>query len=384
MPDVLPSRDERDWLPTDWTWTGCSGPRCCTTCTRPTRHGLVRDKTICRPCSIAAVGMALATLPVVVERGLVCRPFAAKMAGGDFRFLHELPQVPSRTASGYKRLLLPLPSTSRAPPRLQCELSTIDSAFLFAGMLTAALLRPRHGRGGRGPPPGRRALPPGRLNWARNGGPTLTHGWRPEAASCRTAGGYDEGLLLYVLGLGSPTYPLPRRAMPPLATTSGSSSTAASCSTPGRCSRTSSRTCGSTSAASATPSCATAAATTSKTAAGDYVQAGVCGAQPDAVRGLGEHCWGFNRLRRPGLGEACRWAGRAAVFDYFARGAPFGPDDGTVARGRRRLAAVRPGDRHPDHLHLGCLKLGGQDRQTASSRRSTRPSAWKTAPTAGG
>ena len=46
----------------------------------------------------------------------------------------------------------------------QCELSTIDSAFLFAGMLDLRrLLRRGHRGGGRGPPAGRRALPPGGL-----------------------------------------------------------------------------------------------------------------------------------------------------------------------------------------------------------------------------
>jgi hypothetical protein len=47
-------------------------------------------------------------------------------------------------------------------------------------------------------------------NWACDGGPTLTHGWRPESGFIRHRyEGYDEGLLLYILGLGSPTHPLP-------------------------------------------------------------------------------------------------------------------------------------------------------------------------------
>ena len=40
-------------------------------------NGLVRDKTAPKaPCSIAAVGLARATIPVVVERGVVSREFA--------------------------------------------------------------------------------------------------------------------------------------------------------------------------------------------------------------------------------------------------------------------------------------------------------------------
>ena len=44
-------------------------------------NGLVRDKTDpAAPSSIAAVGMALSTLPVVIEHGVLFRPFAAKLA----------------------------------------------------------------------------------------------------------------------------------------------------------------------------------------------------------------------------------------------------------------------------------------------------------------
>jgi len=46
--------------------------------------------------------------------------------------------------------------------------------------------------------------------WAQNGGDTVTHGWTPEAGFLPYRWeGYDEALLLYVLGLGSPTHPLP-------------------------------------------------------------------------------------------------------------------------------------------------------------------------------
>src|SRR5436190_2351337 len=44
-------------------------------------NGLVRDKTdLDAPCSIAAAGLALATMPAMVERGVLIRKFAAKSA----------------------------------------------------------------------------------------------------------------------------------------------------------------------------------------------------------------------------------------------------------------------------------------------------------------
>ena len=66
-------------------------------------NGLVRDKTDpAAPCSIAALGMALAILPVVIESGVFFRPFAAKVARRRLRFLYDLPQGPEANASGYK------------------------------------------------------------------------------------------------------------------------------------------------------------------------------------------------------------------------------------------------------------------------------------------
>src|SRR6201989_1168047 len=68
-------------------------------------NGLVRDKTHPDiPCSIAAVGMALATIPVVVERGVVIRKFATKIARRRLRSLLDLPQGPGPDAAGYKGL----------------------------------------------------------------------------------------------------------------------------------------------------------------------------------------------------------------------------------------------------------------------------------------
>ena len=66
-------------------------------------NGLVRDKTDPQaPVSIAACGMALATIPVVVERGVVFRDFAAKITRKRLRYFLECPQGPEPNASGYK------------------------------------------------------------------------------------------------------------------------------------------------------------------------------------------------------------------------------------------------------------------------------------------
>src|SRR6476469_4377496 len=100
-------------------------------------NGLVRDKTDpATPFSIAAVGLALATIPVIVERGVVIRKFAAKIARRRLRSLLDLPQGPGPDAAGYRGFFYHFLDIETGRRVWQCELSTLDSAFLFAGALT--------------------------------------------------------------------------------------------------------------------------------------------------------------------------------------------------------------------------------------------------------
>jgi len=93
----------------------------------------------------------------------------------------------------------------------RCELSTIDSTFLIAGGLLAARYFDGDGSDERRLRECVDALYR-RMDWqwALNGGPTVSHGWTPEAGFLPYRWqGYCEALLLYALGLGSPTHPLP-------------------------------------------------------------------------------------------------------------------------------------------------------------------------------
>ena len=102
-------------------------------------NGLIRDKTDpAAPSSIAATGLALATLPLMAECEMIYRPFAAKRVRRALRFLHDLPQGPEPDASGYKGFFYHFLDIETGRRVLQCELSTLDSAFLFAGLLTCA------------------------------------------------------------------------------------------------------------------------------------------------------------------------------------------------------------------------------------------------------
>jgi hypothetical protein len=174
-------------------------------------NGLVLDKTCADwPASIAAVGLGLTAYPVGVERRLIPRAEAAARTLTTLRFFWRSQQGPEPDATGYKGFyyhFLDLQTGARA---WQCELSTIDSALLLGGMLTAAAYFDAD-------TPAEREIRDladqlyARVDWrwAQNGGATVTHGWKPEGGFLPYRWeGYDEALLLYVLGLGSPTHPL--------------------------------------------------------------------------------------------------------------------------------------------------------------------------------
>jgi len=178
-------------------------------------NGLVSDKDAAYwPASIAVTGMALATYPVAVERGLMSRQSAIELTLATLTFFYTSPQGTEPDATGYRGFYYHFLDMATGRRAWQCELSTVDSAFLFAGMLTAAAYfrddTPEQCR--------IRELTSalyGRADWpwAQNSDGTIGHGWYPESGFlAHRWEGYDEGLLLYVLALGSPTRPLQRAA----------------------------------------------------------------------------------------------------------------------------------------------------------------------------
>lgn len=175
-------------------------------------NGLVADLSSgTSPASIAAVGLGLTAYPVAVERGFISRSEAAERTLATLRFFWGSKQGPEPDATGYRGFYYHFLDMHTGARVWQCELSTIDSALLLGGMLTVAAYFDE----GRSADREIRDLAE-RLyarvdwQWARNGGATVTHGWKPEEGFLPYRWqGYDEALLLYVLGLGSPTHPLP-------------------------------------------------------------------------------------------------------------------------------------------------------------------------------
>jgi len=299
-------------------------------------NGLVRDKTDpTAPSSIAAIGMALATIPLVVERGVLYRDFATKITRKRLRYLLELPQSPEANASGYKGFFYHFLDIETGRRVWQCELSTLDSAFLFAGALTAGAYFDRETAEEAEIRNLANALyDRADWNWARNGEQTLTHGWRPESGFLpHRYRGYDEGLLLYILGLGSPTNPLPPESYRAYCETYewkkiyGQSLLYSGPLFTHQLSHMwidfrgirddfmrehnsdyfeNSR-------------------------QATFVQQAYAIHNPMKFAGYGRHCWGFTACDGPGWTKRKLNGIEREFFDYRARGAPFGPDDGTIA-----------------------------------------------------
>ena len=174
-------------------------------------NGLVADTNRAgAPASIAVVGFALSCYPVGVERGWMARADAAARALVTLRFFWNSLQSEQPDATGYKGFYYHFLDMKTGKRVWQSEVSLIDTTLLLAGILTASVyfsedtpseneIRERADAIYR------------RVDWqwARGGGTTVRQGWKPESGFLHYGwGGYDEAIILYVLGLASPTHPL--------------------------------------------------------------------------------------------------------------------------------------------------------------------------------
>jgi len=176
------------------------------------RTGLTADKTQPgSPSSIAAVGMGLSVYIVAIERGWLSRREAVERTLTVLRFLHSSHQGAEAHATGYRGFYYHFLDMQTGRRAWKCELSTIDTAILMAGVLTAANYFTLESQ----EESEIRELAESLYRrvdwqWALNGATTICHGWKPESGflACRWDTCYSEALILYVLALGSPTFPV--------------------------------------------------------------------------------------------------------------------------------------------------------------------------------
>jgi hypothetical protein len=279
--------------------------------------------------------LALASYPVGVERGFWARSAAVERTLTTLRFFWNSPQGPEPDATGHHGFYYHFLDMQTGRRAWNCELSTIDSTFLLAGALAAGAYFDAETAEEREI----RALADAlyrRCNWtwAQNGRATVTHGWRPKRGFiAHRWEGYDEALLLYVLGLGSPTFPLPKESYDawlssyrwehcygydhlyagPLFTHQLShvwidfrGIQDAFMRDKGIDYFENSR-------------------------RATYVQQRYAIENPRKFAGYGEHCWGLTASEGPGP-ETLKLSGvKRRFLNYAGRGVPYGPDDGTLA-----------------------------------------------------
>lgn len=174
-------------------------------------NGLVADTNHeGAPCSIAVIGFALSVYPVGVERGWMERADAVQRTLVTLRFLMASDQSGSARATGYRGFYFHFLDMHSGTRVWHSEVSLIDTGFLIAGVLTAAAYfdadEPDESE--------LRRLADAlycRVDWcwAQREGGAVTHGWKPECGFLNYGWeGYSEAILLYALGLGSPTHRL--------------------------------------------------------------------------------------------------------------------------------------------------------------------------------
>ncbi len=176
------------------------------------RNGMVPDNTRKGShASIAAIGLGLASYPIAVERGFLERQEAVARVLNTLRFFWSSTQSRERDATGYKGFYYHFLQMDTGRRAWDCELSTIDSTILIAGALAAATYFEAETE----PENEIRKLADDLYRrvdwqWALNGGAKVSMGWKPECGFLPYVWeGYNEAILLHVLGLASPTHPLP-------------------------------------------------------------------------------------------------------------------------------------------------------------------------------
>jgi len=165
--------------------------------------------------SIAAVGFGLTTYPIGVERGYITRQQARRRVLGTLRFLAAARQgSEAHGTAGHRGFFYHFVDMKTGERFEDSELSTIDTAILVAGALFCQSYFD-------GADPEEAEIR--RLvdeiyqrvdwRWAQPKPPAISLGWSPEDGFLSYDWrGYNEAMLMYLLALGSPTFPVSQDA----------------------------------------------------------------------------------------------------------------------------------------------------------------------------
>lgn len=301
-----------------------------------TNNGLVYDNTQAdSPASIAGVGFALSCYPIGVHRNYISRAHAVELTLTTLRFFWHSVQGTQPLATGYKGFYYHFLDRKTGFRAWKSELSMVDTAFFIAGVL-CALMYFQADSSEENEIRKLAMLLYERVDWqwAQNGKDAVMHGWKPECGFLNYGWeGYNEAQILYILGLGSPTYPLPQKSYKAWTRTYQWENIYGQ----------------------------------------DFLYSGplfthifshawidFCGVQDDYMHqkncdffensrravivqqeysirnpknfpGYGPHCWGLTACEGPGFQSLIKGNSLMAFYGYVARGVPYGPDDGTLS-----------------------------------------------------
>lgn len=170
--------------------------------------GLVKDRTRTdgpddrRVASIAATGFGLTALCIADERGYLASGAVRERVRTTLR--HLWAGLPNE--HGFYFHFVDWATGERV---WKCELSSIDTGLLLCGVISAG----EHFVDDEIRDLARRIFERVDWQWMLNGGPTLSHGWRPETGFLTSRWDhYCELMLIYLLAIGSPTHPIPPAA----------------------------------------------------------------------------------------------------------------------------------------------------------------------------
>lgn len=167
--------------------------------------GLVKDRSkadgpdVREVASVAATGFGLSALCIAHEREFVPRQDIERRVLATLRFLWTgLPHE-----HGFFYHFINMRSGERV---WKCELSTIDSAILFCGVLTAQ----QHFTNSEIRRLATQIYERVDWPWMLVESNLLCHGWKPETGFLKARWNeYCELMMLYLLAIGSPTHPIP-------------------------------------------------------------------------------------------------------------------------------------------------------------------------------
>ena len=174
-------------------------------------NGLTRDRgrnfassEECYIASVAAVGFALTAYPIGVERGWITREEGLERTR---LTLQTFLDGPVRNIRGFFPHFVDIFTGKDA---MNTEISTIDTALFLAGMIVAV----EYFKDPELTAAARTIMERVEWDWARNGHPNfVTHGLTGDGRFLDARWGtVTEGLLIYLLALGSPTHPVPPEA----------------------------------------------------------------------------------------------------------------------------------------------------------------------------